>query len=396
MDAGAGGLKAILAIDSVRFPLTGIGRYTYELARNLPLADPGINLRFFARGRFVEDLPEGASTVSSGQAGLVALRLRRMLQKSGLIVSAYRKWVSVRQEWKLKGHEDAVFHGPHFFLPVFGGRRVVTIHDLSVYSWAHCHPPGRVKMMQAEIARAVQCADMVLTDSEFTRQEVAAFFSLPLDRFRVVSLGSSDGFFPRVQSKLAPVLTRLGLKADRYCLYSGTIEPRKNIDTLLDAYQRLPSETRKRWPLVLCGYQGWKSERLHARIQKHANEGWVRYLGYVSGDDLPYVFAGASLFAFPSLYEGFGLPVLEAMASGVPVVCSNSSSLPEVAGEAAAMCAPQDTDGLTALLARGLEDDSWRAHAREQGLSRAAQFSWRSCAKMTAAAYRAVLRQSIA
>ncbi|MDZ7598498.1 MAG: glycosyltransferase family 1 protein [Desulfobacterales bacterium] len=325
-----------------------------------------------------------------------ALHLRRVLQKSGLIVSAYRKWVSVRQELKLKGHEDAVFHGPQFFLPVFGGRRVVTIHDLSVYSWAHCHPPGRVKMMQVEIARAVQCADMVLTDSEFTGREVAAFFSLPLDRLRAVPLGSSDGFFPRGEPKLAPVLTRLGLKADRYCLYAGTIEPRKNIDTLLDAYERLPYETRKRWPLVLCGYQGWQSERLHARIEKYGSQGWVRYLGYVSGDDLPYVFAGARLFAFPSLYEGFGLPVLEAMASGVPVVCSDSSSLPEVAGEAAAMCAPQDTDALTALLARGLEDDSWRAHARKQGLLRAAQFSWRSCAEMTGAAYRAVLRQSVA
>jgi len=302
----------------------------------------------------------------------------------------------VRQEWKLKGHEDAVFHGPQFYLPAFGGRRVVTIHDLSVYSWAHCHPPGRVKMMQAEIGRSVQCADMVLTDSEFTRQEVAAFFSLPLDRLRAVPLGSSDGFFPRGEPKLAPVLTRLGLKADRYCLYAGTIEPRKNIDTLLDAYERLHYETRKRWPLVLCGYQGWQSERLHARIEKYGSQGWVRYLGYVSGDDLPYVFAGARLFAFPSLYEGFGLPVLEAMASGVPVVCSDSSSLPEVAGGAAAMCAPQDTDALTALLARGLEDDSWRAHARKQGLLRAAQFSWRSCAEMTGAAYRAVLRQSVA
>jgi alpha-1,3-rhamnosyl/mannosyltransferase len=396
MDAGAGGLKAILAIDSVRFPLTGIGRYTYELARNLPLADPRINLRFLAGGRFVEELPEGVSTASTGQAGFGALRLRRMLPNSGVIVSAHRKWVSVRQEWNLKGHEDAVFHGPQFYLPVFGGRRVVTIHDLSVYLWEHCHPPGRVKMMQAEIARAVQCADMVLTDSEFTRQEVAAFFSLPLDRLRAVPLGSSYGFFPRGQSNLAPVLTRLGLKADRYCLCSGTIEPRKNIDTLLDAYERLPYETRKRWPLVLCGYHGWQSERVHARIEKYGSQGWVRYLGYVSGDDLPYVFAGARLFAFPSLYEGFGLPVLEAMASGVPVVCSDSSSLPEVAGEAAAMCAPQDTDALTALLARGLEDDSWRAHARKQGLLRAAQFSWRSCAEMTGAAYRAVLRQSVA
>lgn len=392
MDAGADGLKVILSIDSVRFPLTGIGRYTYELAKNLPLVDPQINLRFLAGVRFVAKLPDGASAASTGQAGSVSLRLRRMLQNSGLVVSAHRNWVSMRQSLQLKGHEDAVYHGPQFYLPAFGGPSVVTVHDLSVYSWAHCHPSGRAKMMQTEMVRAVKRADMVLTVSEFTRREVAAFFSLPLDRLRAIPLGSSDGFFPRGDTELAPVLTRLGLKTDRYCLYSGTIEPRKNIDTLIDAYERLPYETRKRWPLVLCGYQGWQSARLHARIQKAATQGWVQYLGYVSGDDLPYVFAGARLFAFPSLYEGFGLPVLEAMASGVPVVCSDSSSLPEVAGEAAAMCAPQDTEALTALLARGIEDENWRANARKKGLSRAAEFSWRRCAERTRAAYRAILR----
>jgi len=116
----------------------------------------------------------------------------------------------------------------------------------------------------------------------------------------------------------------------------------------------------------------------------------VRYLGYVSSEDLPHVFAGARLFAFPSLYEGFGLPVLEAMASGVPVVCSNSSSLPEVAGGAALMCAPDDTDGLATLLRRGLEDDDWRAEAQKLGVQQADRFSWARCAAQTGDAYRTV------
>src|SRR5690606_31364833 len=117
----------------------------------------------------------------------------------------------------------------------------------------------------------------------------------------------------------------------------------------LDAYSRLPEALRKKYPLALCGYQGWRNTDLLARIDKAEKEGWARYIGYVSGQDLPYVFAGARLFTFPSLYEGFGLPVLEAMASGVPVVCSDSSSLPEVAGKAALMCDPNNVDHLTDL-----------------------------------------------
>ncbi len=173
-----------------------------------------------------------------------------------------------------------------------------------------------------------------------------------------------------------------------YTLFAGTIEPRKNLDVLLDAYGLLPLNLRQRWPLVMTGYQGWQSEKLHERIKAASREGWVRYLGYVPAEDLPLLYAGARLFAFPSLYEGFGLPILEAMASGVPVVCSKSSSLPEVAGDAAGMCEAMDVDSLSRLIATGLEDDIWRNSSIEKGLARAAGFSWQRCAEETVAVYR--------
>ncbi|MOA25446.1 D-inositol 3-phosphate glycosyltransferase [compost metagenome] len=176
-----------------------------------------------------------------------------------------------------------------------------------------------------------------------------------------------------------------------YSLYVGTIEPRKNIETLLDAYERLPLALRRRWPLILTGYKGWRSEEIHGRIEDAQRAGWARYLGFVPGEDLPLLFAGARLFAFPSLYEGFGLPVLEALSSGVPVVCSNSSSLPEVAGEAALMSEPLDVETLTANLQRGLEDDAWRTMAIASGLRHAATFSWERCARQTIEVYRKVV-----
>lgn len=383
-------MKVILSIDAVRFPLTGIGRYTYELARRLPDEVPELDLQFMAGHRFVARLPTEEASSNPARGRSLAVRMRQRLQNSPAIVSAHRMWLSQRQSHRLRDHSDAIFHGPQFYLPRFGGKSVVTIHDLSVFTWAHCHPGGRARMMQQEIVKSVSRASMVLTDSEFTRQEVVAFFSLPPGRVRAAPLASAASFRPRTSTELDAVLPRLGLRPGGYCLYSGTIEPRKNLGALLDAYQRLPASLRHHLPLVLCGYHGWQSADLHARIQKAAGEGWVRYLGYVSGAVLPHVFAGARLFAFPSAYEGFGLPVLEAMASGVPVVCSNSSSLPEVAGDAALMCAPHDIDTLTDLLRQGLEDEGWRSEAQRKGLARAAHFSWAQCARQTGAAYRAV------
>ena len=383
-------MKVILTIDAVRFPLTGIGRYTYELARRLPDEVSKLDLQLMAGHRFVASLPSEEASSNPARGKSLSMRLRQCLQNSPAVVSGHRAWLSQRQSHRLRGHEDAIFHGPQFYLPRFDGKSVVTIHDLSVFSWAHCHPGGRARMMQREIIRSVSRAAMVLTDSEYTRQEVAAFFSLPPERVRAIPLASAACFRPHTQAELTAVLPRLGLDPGGYCLYSGTIEPRKNLGVLLDAYQRLPASLRQALPLVLCGYQGWQSADLHARIQRAAGEGWVRYLGYVSSQDLPHVFAGARLFAFPSVYEGFGLPVLEAMASGVPVVCSNSSSLPEVAGDAAMTCAPQDVDTLTDLLRRGLEDEAWRSEAERKGVAQAARFSWAQCARQTAAAYRAV------
>jgi glycosyltransferase involved in cell wall biosynthesis len=295
------------------------------------------------------------------------------------------------KRYMLRGYSDHVFHGPNFYLPPFNGPSVCTFHDLSVFTWAHCHPPERVRYMRKEIALTLKRADMLITDSEYTRREVAAYFGWPLEKIRAVPLACSADFRPRTSDELIPVLGRHGLKLGGYSLYVGTIEPRKNLEALLDAYAMLPPSMRQQWPLVLIGYHGWHSEQLHVRIEAAVSEGWARYLGFVDADELPLIYAGARVFLFPSLYEGFGLPVLEAMASGIPVVCSNSSTLPEVAGDAAAMCEPQDVDTLKDLIKMGLDDEIWRSKAISKGLLQAAGFSWQRCAKETVAVYQEVI-----
>jgi alpha-1,3-rhamnosyl/mannosyltransferase len=260
-----------------------------------------------------------------------------------------------------------------------------------MFTHTQYHPPERVRYMQRELNLTLQRASMLITDSEYTRQELASYFGYPLDKISTISLACSSNFCPREAAGSVSVLTRLGLLHGGYTLYAGTIEPRKNIEALLDAYSTLPDAIRQRWPLVLAGYHGWQSEQLHERINAAANAGWARYLGYVADEDLPYLFSGAHLFFFPSHYEGFGLPVLEAMASGIPVVCSNASSLPEVVGGAALMFDPEDVEALRQLMLIGLEDKVWRETAKEKGLIRASTFSWQRCAKETVAVYRKLL-----
>jgi len=378
-------LRVILSVDPIKFPLTGIGRYTYELGKGLQ-REALDSLKFLRGYRLTSELPQPRD--ENPMAGAPAWK--RFAQRNRLAVAVFRQANSWLKARALKGFVDHVFHGPNYYLPPFGGRSVVTVHDLSHYVWTQGHPPERVRYMQAEMELSLKRASAIITDTEYTRHEVAKFFGWPLSRIFAVHLASGPEFVPRSQAELAAALRSLDLEPGGYCLFTGTVEPRKNLSTLLSAYGRLPAATRFRWPLVVAGYWGWKSEALHKSLQAAQSQGWLKYLGFVPQHILPLLMAGARLFAYPSHYEGFGLPVLEAMASGVPVVCSNASTLPEVAGGAAAMHAPDDEDALLALLAAGLEDEVWRSEARAAGLKQARQFSWTKCARETLAVYRAV------
>lgn len=377
-------MKLILSVESVRFPLTGIGRYTYELASRLQHAEEISELRLFAGRKFLPEL------VSPSDQSDAVHGLKRFVQKNALAVEVYRRLMPILRKQALRGHEDFIYHSTNFYLPPFAGPRVATFHDLSPFTWAHCHTPQIARYLQRELTQSLKRADALITVSHCMRQELADYFNWPLDRIHAVPLASSPQFHPRSPDALREALARHGLQPGGYSLFVGTIEPRKNIVSLLDAYSRLPLALRQRWPLIITGYHGWRSEAIHDRIAQAQQQGWAHYLGFVASADLPLLFAGARLFTFPSHYEGFGLPVLEAMSSGVPVVCSNSSSLPEVAGPAALMCAPDDVEGLTALLHQGLEDEAWRATAVQQGLLHAGGFSWERCAQATVEVYKSV------
>lgn len=342
-------MQVIFSTDSIQFPLTGIGRYAYELAKCLQKNSKISELLFLNGNYLSRQIPSVKEKTSAIYA------LRRLVQKSCFASQLYQVTAKFLKTHTIKKYPNAIYHSPNFYLPPNLNRCVATFHDLSVFTSPEYHPKERIRFMQKELLLTIKRADMLITDSEFTRLELAEYFNLPLRQVHAAKLGRSDDFYPREAEELNPLLAPFGLKANHYSLFIGSIEPRKNIATLLDAYERLPLALRLAIPLVISGFKGWSSAELHQRFERAKNAGWLHYLGYTQSAILPCLFAGARSFLFPSLYEGFGLPVLEAMASGTPVVCSNTSSLPEVAGDCALMCAPKDIDTLTLLIKKALK-----------------------------------------
>lgn len=375
-------MKVVLSVDAIRPPLTGVGRYTLELARHLAKRGE-LELAYLGGSRLVQGLPEEGS-----RAAAASTWLRDRLAGLALPTELYRRVRNARRANSVAHLGEYLFHGTNYYVPAFPGRSVATFHDVSVFSHPATHRRDRVRFMRREIALALRRLSMIITVSEFSRREIATHLDWPIERIRVTPLACSPRFRPRAGDAAIERLRAWGLQPGRYCLCVCTVEPRKNLDGLLDAYARLPRATRARFPLVLAGYRGWNSDAIHRRMRRAADEGWLTYLGYVDDQALPSLVAAAALFVYPSLYEGFGLPVLEAMASGVPVVCSDASSLPEVAGDAAALRSPQDVEGWTLAIGQGLEDDLWRSSAIERGLRRASAFSWDRCAELTASVYR--------
>jgi glycosyltransferase involved in cell wall biosynthesis len=232
--------------------------------------------------------------------------------------------------------------------------------------------------------------DAIITDSECSQRDIAHYLQVPKEKITVTMLAAARHFRVLSQAESAPALARAGV-APPYILYVGSLEPRKNLLRLLEAY-RLVREWSPRWGLVIVGARNaWKSTPVAAAVERYGLQDNVTFTGYVPDEDLPALYNGAGLFCFPSLYEGFGLPVLEAMACGAPVVTSNTSSLPEVAGEAALLVDPYDVEAIAAAMQRVLSEPELAEDLRRRGLARAAEFTWERTARETIAVYERVL-----
>jgi glycosyltransferase involved in cell wall biosynthesis len=286
-----------------------------------------------------------------------------------------------------------LFHATEHLLPVItGARSVFTLHDAAYLLYPQYHLLQNRLYLTLMMPRFLARADAVICVSENTRRDALRFYPLAPDKVSVIPEGVEARFQPQADADhLDAVRRKYGLPA-RFILYVGTIEPRKNLVTLLEAYAALRAQGSE-VGLVIAGGKGWLYQSVFERVRALGLEAQVVFTGYVPDADLPALLNCAEVFAYPSTFEGFGLPPLEAMACGLPVVCSNASSLPEVVGEAGLLLPALDVGAWAAALERVLSDEALRADLRARGLARAKQFTWEAAAKQTLDVYQSVVRR---
>ena len=361
-----------LCVDALAPNPGGIGRYTWELCKGLERHAEITSLQHFGRGRLLDD----PSVLLRGEP-------------TGKRPGRLKRWLSARRL------SSSLVHSPNYFLPNFCETGIITVHDLSVFRFPETHPADRVAAFERDFHPSLSRASHVITDTRTVRDELIDDFGIDPARVTAIHLGVDPSFHPRDARAIEGPLRQWGLAPGAYGLCVSTLEPRKNISELLVAWRALPRELRDRFPLVLCGGAGWRNGTLHELVRIGVAEKWLYFLGFVDEPLLPSLYAGAALFIYPSTYEGFGLPPIEAMASGVPVMVSNRSCLPEVCGEAARYFDPSDDDGFRAALEANLSDTHWRATARLAGIERARDFTWQRCIDRTVEVYRKVARDRL-
>jgi alpha-1,3-rhamnosyl/mannosyltransferase len=283
-----------------------------------------------------------------------------------------------------------MYHEPNYLPMPFDGPLVLTLCDMSCFDHPETHPVERVRLMQHHLPAAIARADHLIVISKDSGQALQRWFDVPSERITTTYLAADDRFKPHTTELLQPALAKMDLTPQGYVLCVGTLEPRKNLSTLFAAFAGLPEPLRKRYPLVVAGMSGWNTDDLMKSAQALIRSGELRLLGYVKDELIAPLYAGASVFCYPSRYEGFGLPALEAMASGVPVLTTNRTSLPEVVGSAGLMVDPDDVGSMRDSLRNLLEDRDLAMRLAAAGLERSTTFSWNRCALETLKVYEQV------
>lgn len=376
-------LRIAINTSSLIRPLTGIGQYTLNVSQEL-VREPDFAMNYFYGYEWADEgLPREVPNLAFAKKWFKRLVPQPYEMSRAIQQNRFNAGLSSRR--------PQLYHEPNFLPFDFDGPTILTIHDLSYLRFPETHPNLRVRVMNKLLPPAIERAAHLLADSEFTRQEVIAEFGVPADRITTTLLGVSDDFVPRDAPSCAAVLKRHRLQYGGFVLAVGTLEPRKNLLQVIRAYVGLPSRVAVRYPLVIVGGVGWKSEGTATELDALLASGRARRLGYLPESELPIIYSAARMFVYPSLYEGFGLPAAEAMASGVPVITSDRASLPEVVGDAGITVAPDDIDGMRNAILRLAEDDDERARRSVSGLAQVQNFSWARCARQTAMAYRHAL-----
>jgi glycosyltransferase involved in cell wall biosynthesis len=370
-------LRIGVDIRSFYEPLTGIGWYLYHLLHEIAKF-PDVELFLFGDARVTDEGPVlHAEVPSNAHLCWFDARGRGRIARidRALTAAAYVLWMKIIDV-------DVMF-GPNYFLPrllsAVARRRVITVHDLTYKRFPELLQVETLQNLERHMTREVALADAIICVSNSTRDDLLRFYEV--DPRRAITIHSGVNIPATDDRRPATDLPQ------RYILFVSTIEPRKNLDVLLDAFESLRARGAYDGALVIAGRIGWKSERIAARLRRPG----IHHLDYIRASELEAVYQGAEVFVFPSLYEGFGFPLLEAMALGVPAIAARSSSLPEIGGDAPLYFEPSDARELERLIGRVIADPALRAEMIARGRARAAAFRWSDAAAKTLEVFRRVV-----
>jgi len=357
----------------------GIGRYTQELITALlelnDSAKPEIRI-FYNRAH------EAHAQPPLDQLPHFRLNTQDKPWRLRVLLANWFKWSQDNL------FQTNLFHATDNVLPYLSRTSsIFTLHDLTHHFYPQTQAPANRWYLQLMMSRFLRTADLITADSESSRLDAIKLYNLPTEKIHTVPLGVHPRFQPANPADILALRQSHGLP-DKFLLHLGTIEPRKNLGFLLDAL-----EGNDHLPLVIAGKQGWADSDLLHRLDDQARLGRVILLGYIPDEVLPILYSTADAFVFTSLYEGFGLPILEAMACGTPVICTNTSSLPEIAGDAALLVPPTDVRTLRQAMERLWDNRPLQAELSAKGRQRAAQFTWQRTAQQTLVMYHQLLEK---
>lgn len=349
----------------------GIGRYVRELLKAIALLDSENHYRLFyaSPSPLPIPLPALPANFTARHLPFPDIWLARLWHRAQLPIPVDL----------ITGPLD-LYHAPDFTLPPVRARSVLTVHDLSFVRDPESAAPGLRAYLNQVVPRSVQRADHIIAVSESTKRDLIELYQTPESKITVLYEGVDPIFKPTPNPAIR---TKYDLGSAPYIFSISTVQPRKNYQRLIQAFAALPTE----FNLVIAGGPGWLYDSIYAAADQPNVRGRVKFIGFVPDDDLPALYTEAAAFAYPSLYEGFGLPLLEALACGTPTLTSNVSCLPEVAGGAAVLVDPYDVDAIAAGLKQTLAQ---RDHLRPIGFARAAQFKWNEIASQLLTLYKSI------
>jgi len=353
--------------------LTGIGYYTLELANHL--AAQADEIQVVSPKAYLSSLTQQPERPEK-------LRLVR-----SRVSPISRHWWSIGLPRYIRRHGIEVFHGTNFEVPL---RRVcpavVTIHDLSMLLYPHTQERKRVRRAQRRLPLMARAATMIITPTESARREVHEHLRIPMHRIVAVPEAARSCFRRLEEEQTISVRSRLGIDQD-FLLFVGTVEPRKNLSTLVRAFEEVLRVREKPLLLVIAGRKGWLVDDLYTSLKHSPAAGSIIFTGYLADEDLCALYSSCAAFIYPSVYEGFGLPPLEAMTCGAPVIAGDIPAIKEVVGAAARLISPQSTEDLTRTAIELLASVSTQVALSAAGIKRAEEFSWSRTASATRDVY---------